>query len=206
MNYDTEWNRYSQILGNQAQMPTRTLNPPAPQFNAMPTIMPTAAVKTLNTTPMTPLEQATPPRFDFPSINLPSVNDWYRTSQATALPNIGGIGGGQANVTYDMNLEQRRAQDTKWLGGTYADGQQTNGILPTALSVGQGLMNSWLAFNQLSLAQEQFDFQKSSWAKNYNNQVKTTNDQLRRRQRAANSRGTGNGQSADDYVKQYGVK
>lgn len=68
---------------------------------------------------------------------------------------------------------------------------------------------AWNAFtsgNQAAkLAQEQLDFNKSSFLKNFNNQVRATNSVLADRQEARLAQGATN-ISVADYLKTYGAR
>ncbi|MFW9600939.1 MAG: hypothetical protein ACMV1B_01295 [Prevotella sp.] len=68
---------------------------------------------------------------------------------------------------------------------------------------------AWNAFSSgnqaANLAQEQLDFTKSAFLKNFNNQVRATNSVLADRQEARLAQGATN-TSVADYLKMYGAK
>lgn len=69
-------------------------------------------------------------------------------------------------------------------GWNWFGGQNTAGIVPTAVQGINALAQGWLGFQQLDLAKDNLAFQKDAFNKNYANQRQLTNQQLMDRQRA----------------------
>lgn len=63
-------------------------------------------------------------------------------------------------------------------------GQPIGGWGLNALNAGNGLLQSWLGFQQLGMAQDQFDFQKNAWNAQYNDNKTMLNTQMADRQAA----------------------
>jgi hypothetical protein len=71
----------------------------------------------------------------------------------------------------------------RWLGGTAKDGSQTGGYVPTALNVGQGLLQGYLGMKQYGLAKDAFKQNRREFNLNYDAQQQSVNSQLEDRQR-----------------------
>lgn len=93
-----------------------------------------------------------------------------------------------------------------WKG---TDGTEHAGWGGTALGAAQGLFNGWMGMKQYGLAKDQFNFQKDSFAKNWEAQKRTVNTQLQDRQvaRVASRDGapTSPYQSVGAYMNQNGI-
>ena len=89
-------------------------------------------------------------------------------------------------------------------GGKDAQGMETQGWVSPALNFGMGAFNTYLASEQLGLAEDTLDFNKEAYAENLAQQKGDINRSLadRQRQRVAANEGQ---QSVDDYMKEYGV-
>jgi hypothetical protein len=65
----------------------------------------------------------------------------------------------------------------KMMGFENGSGDQVKGFGLPALQGINGLAQSWLGFQNLGLAKDQFSFQKDSFTKQFDNQTQLTNDQ-----------------------------
>jgi hypothetical protein len=79
------------------------------------------------------------------------------------------------------------------------------GYAAPVLGAISGIGQSWLGMKQLGLAQEQFDFKKDAWGKEYNNQVALTNERRVDRQKARLAAAPGSYQSVGDYMNKHKV-
>lgn len=93
-----------------------------------------------------------------------------------------------------------------WLNSKNAQGIEQQGILSPAISGLSSIANGYLAMKQLGLAQDQFNFQKDAFTKNWAAKKATTNSALEDRQRARVASNSGAYQSVGDYMNQYGIK
>ena len=93
-----------------------------------------------------------------------------------------------------------------WLSTKDARGIEQQSVLSSAFSGLQSLGNGYLALKQLGLAQDQFNFQKDAFNKNWAAKKATTNAALEDRQRARVASNSGAYQSVGDYMNQYGIK
>ena len=110
----------------------------------------------------------------------PSMLDFQSVS---STPNMGGIGGQQSDWMTD------------WFGG-----KNQVGYVPTALAGVSALSNAYTGFQNFKLAEDQLNFQKDSFNKNFANQTKLTNAALRDRQAARYSANPEAYQNPDDYM------
>lgn len=85
-------------------------------------------------------------------------------------------------------------------------GIDNNGFALPALQGINGLAQSWMGFKQLGLAKDQFNFQKDSFIKQYDQQASSMNTQLEDRQRARLGANPNGYQSVGDYMSNNGVK
>ena len=91
-------------------------------------------------------------------------------------------------------------------GGTDANGMQQQGsFLPMIQAMGS-LGQGYLGMQQLNLAQDQFAFNKETFAKNWANQTKLTNDALYNNEVRRRSVTGEQAVSKDDYLAKEGVK
>ena len=93
-----------------------------------------------------------------------------------------------------------------WLNSKDAQGIGQQGILAPAISGLTSIANGYLGMKQLGLAQDQFNFQKDAFNKNWAAKKATTNSALEDRQRARVASNSGAYQSVGDYMNQYGIK
>lgn len=93
-----------------------------------------------------------------------------------------------------------------WLNSKDAQGIGQQGILAPAISGLTSIANGYLGMKQLGLAQDQFNFQKDAFNKNWEAKKATTNSALEDRQRARVASNSGAYQSVGDYMNQYGIK
>jgi len=84
-------------------------------------------------------------------------------------------------------------------------GISNQGYAAPVLGAIGGIAQSWLGMKQLGLAEEQFDFKKDAWQKEYNNQTTLTNARLRDRQSSRVAANPGAYQSVGDYMNQNRV-
>ncbi|MGH1461216.1 MAG: hypothetical protein ACRBB6_04190 [Neptuniibacter sp.] len=97
-------------------------------------------------------------------------------------------------------------QGRNLLGGVDPiSGKATKGLIPTGFGIASNLANSWMAMQQLDLAQDQFDFSKDAFNKQYENQKSLTNTHLRDRQAARRSF-SDRAAPVDEYMAQNGLK
>ncbi len=96
---------------------------------------------------------------------------------------------------------------TKWLGGTNAQGMQTNGIIPVGIGALSGLTSAYLGWQQFNLAKDQLAQNKKIFNLNFGAQAQSVNTRLegRYRERAAAGENTGYS-SIGDYMDKHGVK
>lgn len=106
----------------------------------------------------------------------------------------GSLAGADANP---MSLMERLFGD--------AEGK-TDGLVIPGIAAGTGLANAFLGMKQFGLAEDQFDFQKKAFNKNFEVQKNLTNSNLSDRQNARNAANPGAYASTADYMAQYGVK
>lgn len=107
---------------------------------------------------------------------------------------FGSIGQGISNF-FDWGTNTQKP------GGLPGETQQSPFSL--GIQAAQGLGNAWLGMRGLDLAQDRFDFAKSSFNKNFEQQRKSTNRQLEDRARVDAAQG-GN-TSVADYMAKHGV-
>lgn len=70
----------------------------------------------------------------------------------------------------------------------------------------QGLVGAYAALKNLSLAKDNFNFQKETWNKQFDVQKRSINDQLSERQRYRYNNYRDQYESPEAYVEKYGVK
>lgn len=77
--------------------------------------------------------------------------------------------------------------------------------LGVGIQAGSALLNGFMGMKQYGLAKDQLKFQKTSFNKNYQNQVGETNRRLEDRQAARVASNPGAYQSVSDYMNRYRV-
>lgn len=95
---------------------------------------------------------------------------------------------------------------SKWLGGTNAQGMQTNGIIPVGINALSGLTSAYLGWQQFNLAKDQLAQNKKIFNLNFGNQAQSVNTQLEDRQRARVAGGGGAYESVDSYMAKNAVQ
>ena len=75
-----------------------------------------------------------------------------------------------------------------------------------ALGGANAAIQGYMGFKQLGLAKDQLDFQKKAFEKNYAAQRKTTNNQMRDRQRVRHADSGGRLASPEEYMSKNSVK
>jgi hypothetical protein len=95
---------------------------------------------------------------------------------------------------------------TKWLGGTNAQGMQTNGIIPVGIGALSGLAGAYLGWQQFNLAKDQMAQSKKIFNLNFGAQAQSVNTQLEDRQRARVASNPTGYQSVGDYMSKNAVK
>ena len=91
----------------------------------------------------------------------------------------------------------------KLFGGTAQDGMKTNGFISPTADLLKAGFGAFLGSKQLGIAEDQLDFTKSAFNKNYAAQKNTTNSQLAGMyERQDSARGTN---TADEKMKQFGI-
>ncbi len=95
---------------------------------------------------------------------------------------------------------------TKWLGGTNAQGMQTNGIIPVGIGALSGLAGAYLGWQQFNLSKDQMAQSKKIFNLNFGAQAQSVNTQLEDRQRARVASNPTAYQSVGDYMSKNAVK
>lgn len=90
-------------------------------------------------------------------------------------------------------------------GGKDKFGNETKSGLGTGLGVAKGLADTYLGFEQLGLAKDSLAFSKDAFSKQFENQRRSLNTQLRDRQKARLSADPTGHQSVEEYMKQSGL-
>ncbi len=91
-----------------------------------------------------------------------------------------------------------------WGSFLFGDNNQVGAIQGVAGLLGTGL-NMYTGWKGLQMAEDQFNFQKDAFNKNYANQTKLINSQLRDRQQARYAANPHAYQKPDDYMKENKV-
>lgn len=134
---------------------------------------------------------------------MAAFNSWGSPQQGGASPNMfsapqnpgNNMSGLGQDLQFDGNAPQPQDTGIDW-GGTVA---------PTLQGIG-GLAQSWLGFQQLGLAKDQFNFQKDAFTKNYDQQAQSMNTQMSDRQSSRVGYNPNAYQSVGDYMAQNEVK
>ncbi len=136
---------------------------------------------------------------------IPSVPSLNWGAEPTAMPaGVNPSIAGGANPLA-ANGGSPSPWQTKWFGGTNANGTGTNGIIPGVVGAGLGLASAWTGFQQLNLAKDQLKQNKDIFNLNFMNQAKSINTSLEDRQRARVASNAGAYQSVGDYMKKNSV-
>lgn len=85
-------------------------------------------------------------------------------------------------------------------------GMRTDGWGGLALSTGAGLFNAYMGMKQYGLFKDQLNFQKESFARNYDAQRTSMNTQLEDRQKARIAANPGAYQSVGEYMDKNRIK
>lgn len=119
-------------------------------------------------------------------------------AMSTGTSNYDWLNSTKDKIANGLNTAGANAQ-TAW--GKMSYGERGSAMLGAATS----LYGAYNARKTGKLAQEQFQFTKDSFNKNFEAQAKTTNSQLADRQNARNIRNPTAHASVSDYMKKYGV-
>lgn len=172
----------------------------------------------------------------YTGMSIPAVSDYLQTlvkapqnipfsgmpSLSSLSPQQLAIGSGMplaptvGGSTSGLNLDWMNS-DTSGIVGNPTGlnlGTGAGGIKPIAMTdkinTGVGLFNSAVgaisAYKALKLGKENLNFQKESFAKNFEASKNTTNAQLENAQRVRVSADPTNAMSVADYMAKYGVK
>jgi len=140
--------------------------------------------------------------------SLPTINSTNTVNPWENMMNYGkqsmqGLGQGWNNARGQGGFLSNQSL----FGGIDANGMQSQGsFLPMVQGLG-ALGQGYLGFQQLGLAQDQFNFQKDSFAKNWANQTQLTNNALYDREKLRQSfHGKDMDQSKEEYIEKEGVK
>ena len=87
----------------------------------------------------------------------------------------------------------------------FGDGDGAGGAAMPMISLGKGIFDGYLGMKQVGLAKDQLRENKSQFEKNFDNQVQTTNTQLRDRQRRRHHERSDVHASPDEYMKENRV-
>lgn len=161
-----------------------------------------------------------------PQINanaiLGSMDGWYAPAQtAPAAPTIAPMDLASmtpANLDWGSNAQvmNQTFGTNNMAGNNIGTGQTFWGKAGNWLSNGNNLgtvvqgigalTNAYLGFRQLSMAKDQLNFQKSSWAKNFANSVSTYNTSLEDRIRGRTSDYAGKENDVQSYLAKHKLK
>ena len=143
--------------------------------------------------------------YDFgynPTFESPELYNYAPVREAVAVPTtfMDQLGGAMSGIN-------QRLQDWGVIGGKDAQGNTFNGWGGLALGAAQGIGNLYMGMKQYGLMQDQLNFSKDAFNKNYAVQKNLTNSQLADRQDRRNAEGLMPGtMSTADYMARYGVK
>lgn len=117
-------------------------------------------------------------------------------SQVTSLN-----GNASANLVSPSLWDSTQNLFNQLFPGKQANGTQPFSIGQAALSGLSSLGNLWMGMKQYNLAKDSLNFQKDSFAKNWEAQTKSYNSQLEDRQRARVASNATDYESVDTYMK-----
>ena len=150
-----------------------------------------------------------------PQLNLPAM-DVGGLIAASGMPITPTIGGGSNFSDGGFNLDlfnNAPSIEGNPLGlklGAEAGGGLPKIAMTDKINAGVGVFNAALgaisAYKALKLGKENLNFQKESFAKNFEASKNTTNAQLENAQRVQVSADPTNAMSVADYMAKYGVK
>ena len=150
-----------------------------------------------------------------PQLNLPAM-DVGGLIAASGMPVAPTIGGASNFSDGGFNLDLFNTPDSSSgnpLGlklGAEAGGGSPKIAMTDKINAGVGVFNAALgaisAYKALKLGKDNLNFQKESFAKNYEASKGTTNAQLENAQRVRVSADPTNAMSVADYMAKYGVK
>lgn len=139
------------------------------------------------------------------------------TLAATSMPSVDLYGGdlslaGTAPLSMwesfsnTMKGVGQTLQDWGVTGGKNPDGSTFNGWGGLALGAAQGIGNIYMGLQQKKLMEDQLNFSKEAFNKNYAAQRSEINSRLSDRQAARVASNPGAYQSVGEYMDKYGVK
>ena len=150
-----------------------------------------------------------------PQLNLPAM-DVGGLIDASGMPITPTIGGASNFSDGGFNLDLFNTPDSSSgnpLGlklGAEAGGGSPKIAMTDKINAGVGVFNAALgaisAYKALKLGKDNLNFQKESFAKNFEASKNTTNAQLEGAQRVRVSADPTNAMSVADYMAKYGVK
>jgi len=141
------------------------------------------------------------------------VSDLYKVLQnksSSLAPNTqtNGSFGQQFDVPFlgQNNMDPNNRGWQGWLfGGRGTDGTRYQGAAGPALNLLKGGVDTWMGLKQLGLAEDNLDFQKNAFSKQFGNQASLINTQLADRQRARVDRNPHNNMAVGEYMNKNAV-
>jgi hypothetical protein len=133
--------------------------------------------------------------------DIKSLSQGYSTPGAQNAASGGFLNMFSTSQGYDL---QNPTWSNHLFGGTDKFGNKHSGIGGGLLDIGKTGMGVWLGLKQLGLAEDSLDFQKDAFSKQFTNQAKLTNAQLRDRQIRRNRENSWS-TPTDEYMKQNAV-
>ena len=115
---------------------------------------------------------------------------------------LAGAGTNNSPTTLSNSFSSQFGNFLPWKN---ADGSAGMGWGMPLLNMGSSLLNGYLGFKQLGLAEDNLNFQKDAFSKQFENQRTLTNSELRDRQAARVASNPTAYQSVDDYMKANAV-
>jgi len=159
-------------------------------------------------------------------LSLPNLNmDWgfgmngeggqipINTNSLQSMPavNVGASVGAGAGGGFGSSLSGFGSSIGNWgknsgfLGGTSADGTQTQGWGMPVIGAIQGLTSAYMGYKALGLEKDKFAQNKKEFDMNWGAQQKTLNSRMSDRQRARVASNSSAYASVDDYMKKNGI-
>ena len=91
------------------------------------------------------------------------------------------------------------------IGGKDKDGNTIGSGFSSLFDIGKTGLNVWLGLKQMGLSEDNLDFQKNAFSKQFANSASLINSQLRERQSAKVSRDPNHYQPVDEYMAKNAV-
>lgn len=151
--------------------------------------------------------------FNFDQLKLPNLDIGSPTELSAGLDASSfnwqaptAKAGGIPNLDDAASLgDGKPSWQTKWLGGTDANGLSSKGIIPVGMQAFSGLTSAYLGWQQFNLAKDQLAQNKKIFNLNFSNQAQNINRDLEDRQRARVASNAGAYQSVGDYMNKNSV-